>query len=343
MNRREFQQKIALGLPLFSMGATTTAPNNLFPKKLQPGDTVGLITPGSYLSDDGLKKAVDNMISLGLKVKMGKNIRAKRGFNAGTDQQRLDDLHLMFADDQVDAIWCARGGYGCTRLLPHIDYQLIQDHPKVLVGYSDITALLNAIYLKTGLVGFHGPVGASTFTPYTLTHLKALLFEGASQHTIKPAEEYVAHTDVNYHPKTIRAGKATGSLIGGNLSLLSAMAGTSFLPDLKGKIVFIEEIGEKPYRIDRMLTQLRQAWSLKEAAALAIGVMADCEADPDDHSLTLLETITDRTADLGIPVVYGLSFGHIDHQCTLPVGINATLDTVAHTLQYREAAVRSIE
>jgi len=340
MNRRTFKKKLALGIPLImSPTMALGAKPRILPKRLRPGDTVGLITPGSYLDDEGLEKAVENIIRLGFKVKMGANIRAKRGFNAGTDQQRLDDLHLMFSDDSVDAVWCARGGYGCSRLLPYIDYQLIKKNPKALIGYSDITALLNAIYKKTGLVGFHGPVGASDFTDYTTEHFKALLMQAKNKHQIKPASENLEEEELAYHPKTIRSGTAEGELVGGNLSLLAAMAGTGYLPDVKGKIVFIEDIGEKPYRVDRMMTQLRQAWKLEDAAGIAMGVFADCEADEDDLSLTLWETVKDRTENLGIPVVYGLSFGHIANQFTLPVGAKSRLDVEARSLTIMEAVV----
>ncbi|KAA3624481.1 MAG: LD-carboxypeptidase, partial [Bacteroidetes bacterium] len=172
MQRRQFGKKIAAALiagsflnpgQVFASNTRNKYKKGLKPKKLQKGDTIGMITPGSYISDEALEKAVTNVESLGFKVKLSQNIRAKRGFNAGTDLERLLDLHTMFTDDQVAGIWCARGGYGCTRLLPYINYNRIKKHPKAFIGYSDVTSLLNAFYLKTDLVGFHGPVGASEF------------------------------------------------------------------------------------------------------------------------------------------------------------------------------------
>lgn len=339
MNRRNFNRTLALAAPVLC-ASRLAASSKVYPKRLQAGDTIGLITPGSYLSDEGLQKAVDQIVGLGFRIKMGKNIRAERGFNAGTDQQRLDDLHMMFTDRSVDAIWCARGGYGCSRLLPYIDYTLIAKNPKLLIGYSDITALLNAIYYKTGLVGLHGPVGASDFTDYTMKHLRPLLTGEAKSLAIALSSSHLEEPDPAYHPITIRAGQATGTLVGGNLSLLAAMAGTGYLPNVKGKLVFIEEIGEKPYRVDRMLTQLRQAWPLEQAAGLAMGIFADCEAPADALSLSLLETVRDRTADLKIPVVYGLPFGHVSDQCALPVGTQARLDADSYQLTLLESPVR---
>jgi len=344
MNRRTFSKQLlaASTLPALPyLPKTTAVKKRLKPKRLKKGDTVGLITPGSYISDEALETAVKNLEEEGFVVKLSKNIRAQRGFTAGSDQERLDDLHSMFADTQVDAVWCARGGYGCSRLLPNIDYKLIKRNPKVFIGYSDITALHTAIVQETGLVCFHGPVGASDFSDYTKMHFQKLLLEPQEPFTISLSADNVetGTEDEVFQTQTIRPGKATGELVGGNLSLLAALAGTPYSFNAKNKLVFIEDIGEKPYRIDRMLTQLRQASNLDTAAGIALGIFADCQADEDDLSLSLMETLTDRLADLDIPVIYGLSFGHITNQCTLPVGIAASLDTERRTLTVLEKAV----
>ncbi len=260
---------------------------------------------------------------------------------AGTDAQRLTDLYEMFANSTIKGVWCARGGYGAARLLGQIDFRLLRQNPKVFVGYSDITALHCAIQQKSGFVTFHGPVGSSNFTAYTIAQLQASLFQAQSEHTvpIAPAQLEEGISDTAYLPYTISPGRATGVLTGGNLSLLSALAGTEYLPDLKGKLLFIEDIGEKPYRLDRMLTTLRQAWPLEQAAGIALGVFAGCEASSGSLSLSLRETLTARLGDLGIPVLYGCSFGHINHMATLPMGIPTQLDTEAQTLRLLEAAV----
>jgi muramoyltetrapeptide carboxypeptidase len=344
MNRRTFSRQLSMGAAAWWVAGQqwTAARRRLVkPARLQAGQTVGLISPASYISDEKLEKAVTNLESIGLKVQLGQHIRKRYGSFAGTDQERLADLHAMFIDPAVDAIWCARGGYGLGRLLPLIDYRLIRKNPKVLVGYSDVTALHLAIHRYTGLVTFHGPVGSSVFTDYARQQLAGVLFEPSTMHTITLAEENImrgAETTA-YRYRVLRAGIAQGPLTGGNLSLLAAAAGTPYAPNIKGHILFVEDIGESPYRIDRMLTTLRQAWPLEEAAAIVLGTFHDCEAKPDSHSLSLQETIDDRLGDLPIPVVYGFSFGHIDSMCTLPMGIEARLDTGRGQLQLLEAGV----
>ena len=311
------------------------------PKRLKKGDTIGLITPGSYIDDEGLEKAVKNIEGLGFKIKLAKNIRAERGFNAGTDAQRLADLHSMFSDRQVSGIWCARGGYGCGRLLPHINYRIIKKNPKVIIGFSDITALLQAIYKETGLVGFHGPVGSSDFTDYTKEYLLKVLIEPTDQLSISLSKEnqVLAKEEKVYATKVIRGGMAVGKLVGGNLSLLAPLAGTKYQPDIKGKLLFIEEIGEVPYRIDRMLTQLRQSYPLKEAAGIILGVFRGCEMKKGSRSLSLMETLEDRLGDLKIPVFYGTAIGHIKNNMTLPIGINARFNADRGELTLLERGV----
>ncbi len=342
MLRRHFHRLLGAGLTASALAPFLRYPSSpalTKPKRLQPGDTVGFITPGSYAPDESLQKAWNNIESLGLKVKPGKNLRALRGFNAGTDAQRLEDIHLMFADPEVKAIWCVRGGYGCTRLLPFLDFNLIRQNPKIFIGYSDITALLQAIHLNTGLVCFHGPVAASNFTDYNMAELENLLFQVPSSHTILLAEGQKGKTAPEYQPSVIQAGRASGILCGGNLSLMAAMAGTPHAFDLSGKLVFIEEVEERPYRVDRMLTTLLQASYLDKAAGVALGVFAACQPKPDERSLSLMETLQDRLGGLGMPVVYGLSFGHVADNCTLPFGIPATLDTSNLSLQLEDSAV----
>ncbi|MEM9992239.1 MAG: LD-carboxypeptidase, partial [Bacteroidota bacterium] len=309
--------------------------------RLCKGDTVSVISPASFVVDELLEKAVKNIESLGLKVKLGKNIRADRGYIAGTDAERLADLHAAFSDPQTQGVWCARGGYGCTRLLPNIDYKLICKNPKVFVGFSDITALHQAFYVETGLVSFHGPVGASDFTDYSVEHLTKVLFEPQEQLeiTLATANQEKGEKNTAYQARSINAGVAEGKLAGGNLSLVAAMAGTKWAFDAKDHLFFLEEIGEKPYRVDRMLTQTRQTAHLKEAAGLALGVFANCAPKATDRSLSLQECLDDRLKDLNVPTVYGLSFGHISHQFTLPVGVRARLDTEKMRLTLLEPAV----
>ena len=345
MKRRQFSKIVPSAL----LGSTYIANQTIIakkkktikPKRLKKGDTIGLITPGSFIDDDGLQKAVTNLEGLDFQVKLAKNIRAERGFTAGTDAQRLADLHSMFADKQVAGIWCARGGYGCSRLLPEIDYGLIQKHPKVLVGFSDITALLQGIYKETGLVGFHGPVGSSDFTEYTVKYLIKVLRKPNDKVRIPLSKENatLAQTDNVFQTTTIRGGKAKGKLVGGNLSLLAPLAGTKYQPNIKGKLLFIEEIGESPYRIDRMLTQLRQSYPLRDAAGIILGVFRGCEMKEGSRSLSLMDTLKDRLGDLNIPVFYGAAIGHIENNMTLPIGIKASFNADSGLITLLEKGV----
>ncbi len=342
MKRREFNSLWPFVLTTGSGSLLKSVESNpiIKPQRLKKGDLIGLITPGSFAPDAAMEKAVGNIKSLGFRVKLAKNVRAKRGYNAGTDQQRLDDLHAMFADKTVKAIWCVRGGYGCTRLLPYIDYQLIRANPKVLIGYSDITALSNVIFQKTGLVGFHGPVGSSEIADFSAAHFRAILMEGRSSHLIQVGNHPNNSKDEDFRPHTIQHGVARGQLAGGNLSILASVAGTPYEIELQNKLVFLEDISEKPYRIDRMLTQLRQSVPLKTANGFVLGIFADCKADPGDETLKLKETLTDRLRPLSKPTQYGYPIGHIRHQCIIPIGIQAEMNTHQGNIRLLESAVR---
>lgn len=347
MNRRDFHGLATMGIigsiiqsqTGLSAFSETQETNILKPKRLFPGDKVGLITPGSYIPDAGYEKAINNLTQLGLQVIPGRYVREKRGFTAGTDAQRLEDLHTFFEDPSVKAIWCARGGYGCSRLLPFINYDLVRKNPKIIIGYSDITALLQAIFLQTGLVGFHGPVAGATWTPYTKQHIKGVLFDSfTNPYTINLAEEELTPEKEHFKPYSIYPGTVTGRLMGGNVSLLAALAGTPFAFDATDKLFFMEDIDERPYSLDRMFTQLRQSANLHKAKGLILGVFEGCNPKKDEESLSLKETIFDRLSDLNVPAVYGLSFGHVPNNFTLPIGIMAELDTENKTLTYLESA-----
>lgn len=343
MKRRQFSGMLAAGfssLAFTHSKSLSSTEKTLKPARLQKGHKVGLIAPGSAIGEEALQEAIKNLKALGLSVELGKHVRAKHGYIAGTDKERLSDLHTMFRRSDIDAIWCARGGYGCSRLLPDIDYELIRNNPKLLIGYSDITALLNGIFEKTGLVGIHGPVGASQQTDYTKKHFIGVAMKPKKRFKINLSTENQEIQEDLFEVEVIQPGQAEGILVGGNLSLLAAMAGTEYQPKVKDRLVFIEDVGEKPYRVDRMLTQLRQAYKLEEAAGLILGVFAGCEADEDDDSLSLKECLADRLGGLGIPVLYGYSFGHIDNQCSLPVGVQAKMDTSSKSITLLEAAVQ---
>ena len=357
MNRRNFAKLIAAVAGGVVTGTeagmrppppATQQPRLIKPRALRQGDVVGVIAPGGIVDDALIEKCVRNLSALGFTVKLGKNIRAARGGYAGTVAQRLDDLHAMFGDKQVKAIWTARGGSGCSALLPAIRYDLIRANPKILVGYSDITALHLAIYRRAGLVTFHGPVAPSTPTDYAVTQMQAVLMSPRAQTEISMSVENdrKVATQPEFRLRTFRHGVAEGRLIGGNLSVLSALVGTPYAAALEKHLVFLEDVREPPYRIDRMLTQLQQSIGnrgerdgLKHAAGIMLGVFSRIRSTDSDASLTLEEVLDDHFAALPIPAVYGYSFGHIAHQFTLPIGVRARLDTASQTLTLLEPAV----
>jgi muramoyltetrapeptide carboxypeptidase len=340
MKRRDILKAIT-ALPIAAAAAHGKTPGKMKitkPRRLERGDTVALVAPSSGVSEAEFNRALQNLENLGLKVKLGKYVREANGFLAGTDDRRAEDLNRAIYDKECAAIWCIRGGYGLTRILPKIDFAAIRKNPKPIIGYSDTTALLLAAHQDTGLVTFHGPGGSSTQSDYTRKHLTAALMEPAVPHKIELSPEYATRDNLLYKTQVITPGKAKGRLIGGNLSLITAMAGTPFaLRDVKGKILFLEDVNERPYRIDRMFVQLSQSVDLRKAAGIALGIFDRCEP-PNDNSQTVIDVVRDLLGGLGIPVIYGLSFGHIRDQFTLPLGVEAELDTAKATVTLLETA-----
>ena len=345
MKRRNFISAIgavsaSLFLPQKNVFADSS-PKTIKPKRLNSGDTIGLVSPGGFITEDQLEESKTNITSLGFSVVVAKNILHTNGYFAGTDKERAEDLHEMFGNKKVNGIVCVRGGYGCSRTLDFLDFDLIKRNPKVLIGYSDITALLYGIYAQTGLVGFHGPVATSTFNEFSVNYFKSVLMNPKAKTILQSAAEDAGKSE--YKPFVIRHGKTTGKLVGGNLSIVASLIGTKYDVDTKGKIIFLEEVGEEPYRVDRMLTQMIQSGKFKQAAGIALGVFSKCESKPDQsgisNSFTLTEVLLERLFQLKIPVLYGLSFGHIVNKFTLPFGINAELDVDNQSLTLLEKAV----
>lgn len=312
------------------------------PPKLKKGDTIGLITPAGPITTEQLERTKTLLNQLGFKTYHTKNVLLKKGYLAGTDAERLDDLHQMFNNENVNAIMCIRGGYGTPRILENIDYDLICKNPKIFIGYSDITALLQAIYKFSGLVTFHGVVGISDFTEYTQNNFLKVLTNSNNSLLIQSILPDDNKKD-EYKPYIIEKGIAQGELAGGNLALIVALMGTPFEIKLEGKLLFIEEIGEAPYKVDRMLTQLILSGKLQKAKGIVLGVFNDCDFNNDDitaeNSLYLKEVLIDRLSGLGIPVIYGFSFGHIANQAIFPIGIKAELNTETRTIKLLEKAV----
>lgn len=350
MNRRNFHRLLSAA-PLLAVlpgvltktasAATSRTQSIIKPPRLRAGDLVGLIAPSGATDIAFVEQRVKNLEAFGLKVKVSRNILATRGNTAGTVAARVADLHDMFADREVKAIWAVRGGSGASQLLPAIDYGLIRRHPKILVGYSDITALHLALLRQAGLVTFHGPVASASFTDYTAAQIEAVLMTPQSSFTIRmsAANAEKALEAPQFGIRVIKPGVAVGRLVGGNLSVVSALVGTRYAAELAGSLLFLEEVGEAPYRIDRMLTQLAQSGGLKKAAGVMLGVFQKCVVPEGEASLTLAETLDDHFAVAKMPSVYGFSFGHIADQFTIPVGVRARLDTANATLTLLESAV----
>ncbi|MCX8011277.1 MAG: LD-carboxypeptidase [Ignavibacteria bacterium] len=314
------------------------------PRRLRKGDNVGIISPAGNISEKELEDIKNLLTNLGFNPVPSKNVLSKYGYLAGSDEERVKDIHEMFSRKDIHAIICARGGYGTPRILPLLDYQLIRSNPKIIIGYSDITSLLIAIYLKSKIVTFHGPVGISTFNDFSLKYFNEVLIEGRdfidciSEIELQNGEENSINGIL-----TIVPGKVEGELIGGNLSLLINHLGTDFDFDLNGKILFLEEVGEEPYRIDRMLTHLINAHKFDNCFGIALGTFSKCEKkkiNPSfENSLTLREVLIDRLSSLNIPTVYGLSFGHIKNKFPLPIGIKVMLDADNGKMTLLESAV----
>jgi muramoyltetrapeptide carboxypeptidase len=313
----------------------------LKPKALQPGMTVGLVTPASNVpEDEELYAAMDLVRSLGFSAKPAANLFRRTQYLAGSDRQRADDLNAMFADPEVDAVFCVRGGYGSGRLLRYLDYDSIAANPKILMGYSDITAILNAITLRTGLVTFHGPIAGGNFSDYTYQqYLKVLVEPGPTTRIGEPPEFETRPGVIDWENRltTIVPGVAEGHLLGGNLSLMVTLLGTPFEPRFEGAILFLEDVSEPPYSVDRMLTHLWMAGKLEQVAGIVLGKFTD--DDYDSNTFSMEQVFRDRLEPLGIPALRGTMIGHIEDKTVVPLGIRARLDADAGALTLLETAV----
>lgn len=296
------------------------------PQRLQKGDTIGIIAPSSPPNQENLERSLAFLEQLGLKWKFGKHVKNVHGYLAGTDAERLEDLHDMFADPTIKGIICAGGGYGSARFTDKIDLQLMKENPKVFWGFSDITYLHTAMGLYSNLVTFHGPMLASCIGKDTFHDLSAKMF----QQLFEPMELH--YTEAISPLETITAGVAQGELVGGNLSLLASGIGTKFEVDTKGKLLFIEDVGEEPYKIDGLLNQLRMAGKLKDAAGIVIGNYADAEPKKRKETLTIDEIFDHFMGNLGVPVVKGFQIGHCQPHFAIPLGVGAKLDADNKTL-----------
>jgi muramoyltetrapeptide carboxypeptidase len=342
LNRREFATTVslatlALAAPAKAAGRIAGATQK--PKRLAPGDTLGLVLPASAeLSSDVIAFARDQLKAIGFNVVIGPHAYDRWGYLAGHDRDRADDINKMFADDSVAGVVCFTGGWGSPRLLPFLDYDLIARKPKVIIGYSDITALLNAIHKKSGIVTFHGPVGSSTLDPYSLENYKRVVMTAAPAGELAPPPKKPSELiDRENRIVQLAGGKASGRFIGGNLTMVHTLMGTPYELDTAGKILFLEDVHEEPYRIDRMLTTLALAGKLDHLAGFVWGRCSDCKITGPSFSVE--DILRDRFGSARYPALSGLSFGHIEQKLTIPIGVLGTVDAEGGRVTIDESAV----
>ncbi|MGE4432315.1 MAG: LD-carboxypeptidase [Sphingobium sp.] len=316
------------------------------PPRLRPGDMVGLIEPAGFSDDMFEVEAVKSTIaSMGLVPKVGRHVANRYGYLAGTDENRAADINAMFEDKDVRAVFAMRGGWGCARLLPYLDWDVIRANPKLLIGFSDITALHLAFAAHAGFPSIHGPNAANSWQATSWESLWRLAFAGDTP-TFLPAPlpaSAPAALDGMEHGRsitTIRPGTARGRLLGGNLSVLTALVGTPWLPDFEGAILFLEDVNEAEYRIDRMLSQLALAGILKKLAGVVFGQCRACTIGiPDYTGFTVPQLLDQYLRPLGVPAFAGANIGHIGNQLSMPVGVQAEMDADAGSIRILEPVV----
>jgi len=293
----------------------------LYPPRLREGATLGLVAPASPPADaEKIPQVIERLTAQGFRVKAGRHLKKRDGYLAGTDQERADDFNALFADPEVDGIFALRGGYGSIRILPLLDYAAIRAHPKPFVGYSDNTALHNAILKEAGLVTFHGPNATEAFLPGNAANLRRMLMEPTKPGAVTLFSPRETSGDLL---KTITPGHVRGRLLGGNMTCLLRLLGTPYAPDFRGVILFLEDTGEKAYRIDGMFTHLRLAGVLTQIAGLVLGRFDHC----DEMERWRIGGCLQREAErLGVPAVSGAPIGHFPEQIIVPHGVEAELD-----------------
>lgn len=306
----------------------------LKPKALKKGDTIGITATSSPTTEEKVRAAKTRLEEMGFRVKLAESCFSKHGYLAGNDQLRADNLNEMFADQGIDGIICLRGGYGAPKILDKVDFQLIKANPKVFMGYSDITALHMAMNQISGLVTFHGPMAASDiagglddFSRYEF--LKAIT---------EPQPMGLIPNPENTKVETLVEGRAEGVIIGGNLALISATMGTPYEINTKGKIILLEEIGEEPYSVDRMLTQMALAGKFDDAVGIILGDWNDCQPKKHNESLSLMEVFQEIILPYGKPTIFNLKAGHCDPKVTIPFGVRGVLDATTASLEIKESA-----
>jgi muramoyltetrapeptide carboxypeptidase len=310
----------------------------LKPKGLLKGDVIGIISPASAADDEKLiQSGIKYLEGLGYRTKLGKNVGKVRGYLAGTDRERVEDIHQMFGDKSVKAIFCLRGGYGAFRLLDKINYKLIRNNPKIFVGFSEITALQMAFLTRANLITFAGPMVVSNFSNEISNYTEEIFWRTIISGS-KP--DKIELSDVQIFLKS-NSPQASGLLVGGNLAVFASLLGTGYLPEIKNKILLLEEVNEPPYKIDRMFNQLKLNKVFKKVNGVILGNFLNCiEADAEKKTLTVEEVWRDYFNDLKVPVINSFPHGHIKDMLTVPFGININLNLRKSYIRIMESCVR---
>jgi len=345
MKRKSFLKLLAAGSLSFHAPAIITAKNSsssgelIKPQKVRRGDVAAIVSPaGSVVRSSDIQEAVREVKKLGLIPKLGENLGSRWGYLGGLDSERVSDFHAAFTDPKVNVIFHISGGYGSSRLLPMLDFELIKNHPKAFIGYSDNTSLLIAMNQFSNIVTFHGPNALSDWTTYTRDNWKKVLMQSSPAGIFETPSK--RHIDDDPDFMRIYGGKARGQLMGGNLSLMIQTLGTEWEIDTRGKIIFFEDVNEPLYKIDRMLTHLWLAKKLQDAAGFAVGHITNYKEDTGNTTrLDLIDVIRDRFEPLGKPCYIGLTTGHMSNMLTLPIGVEVEIDADKGYLKAIESAV----
>ena len=346
MNKRSFLKSLSLlaaSSPMLAFDfSRSSSPNPLLPVALLRGQTVGIISP-SAASADRMEYtfAKEAMEAMGLKVKVGSNFKNRFGHLAGTDEERAADFNAMFTDPEVKAIICLRGGSGAARILPLIDYEQVKANPKPLLGYSDITALHCALYSQTGLISFHGPNGSGSWNSFHANQFQQLFFDQkllSFKNEVTKGDDLVAKGN---RIQTLTKGTVEGKILGGNLTVLTALSGTPYYPDFQDAILFIEDVGEDPYRIDRMMSTLKLNGTLGKIKGFIFGQCSDCKPGSGYGAFTVDQIMDQYIIPLGIPAYFGAMIGHISKQFIIPVGARVRLNADQGSITLLEKVFRT--
>ncbi|MBZ9629290.1 LD-carboxypeptidase [Salegentibacter sp. LM13S] len=350
MQRRKFIQNIGIGSLAFPLANFTEidkiGPLNssvIIPQGLKEGDTVGVVSPSSAIFEsEPYEIAKESLEAMGLKVKFGKFVKSNYGHLAGTDEERAEELNNMFRDDSIQAVIALRGGSGAARILDKLDYEAIKNNPKIFIGYSDITALHLAIYEKTALVTYHGPLAVSTWNSFSFDHFKRLLFDKEKITFTNPTDKGDNLVQIENRIRTIQPGEATGRLIGGNLSVLTGIMGSEYFPtDWEDNILYLEDVGEQIYAVDRMMSQLQLGGVLDKISGFVFGKCTSCNPGGSGYgSLTMEEVIDHYIKPLHIPAFTGAMIGHIDDNITIPNGLKAKINATKGSIELLENPVK---